>query len=65
MRWQSIACDFDVNVESLRHIREFLELEWYEKEYNRDDFPELSFLYDEEGDSLIVEMREELLASMN
>lgn len=65
MKWQSYMCDRDVNEMSLKMMNEWIGMEWFEKELARDDYPELAFLSDEGDDSLVVEMRDELLASMN
>lgn len=65
MKWQSYMCDRDVNEMSLKMMNDWINMEWFEKELARDEYPELAFLSDEGDDSLIIEMRDELLASMN
>ena len=62
MRWQALFVGMDINVESLRGMRQWLSAEWYEKVLLEDEYPEFAFMGD---DGVILDMQHELLAVLN
>ena len=61
MRWQALFVGMDINVESLRGMRQWLSAEWYEKVLLEDEYPEFAFM---EDDGVILDMQHELLATL-
>lgn len=62
MKWQAVVCDMDVNYESLKAFRTWLNMTEVERSIFADDFPEFEWLCD---DMLVLEMQHELLSALN
>lgn len=62
MKWQAVICDMDINYESLKAFRTWLNMTEVERSIFADDFPEFEWLCD---DMLVLEMQHELLSALN